>query len=204
MIASPMDPAHIKALLDFLALADRLKTVERRGRVPLPDGSTRRENSAEHCWTLALVALLLHREVAAEIDLARALSMIAVHDLVEVEAGDTYAYDPAACATQAEREAAAAAIVFGSLPPDLGARLRGLWEEFEAGETAEARFAMGCDRLQGFLQNVLSGGLGWREHGVRRADTLPRMDPARAVDPAFDALIGALYARATAGGMLPG
>lgn len=198
-----MEPARIDGVLDFLALADRLKTVERRGLVPLPDGSLRRENSAEHCWTLALVALLLHREVATEIDLGHALCMIAVHDLVEIEAGDTYAYDPAACATQAEREAAAAAVVFGSLPPDLGARLRALWEEFEAGGTAEARFAMGCDRLQGFLQNVLSGGLAWRQHGVTRADTRPRMDPARAVDPAFDALIGALYARAAAGGMLP-
>ncbi|TCZ64418.1 HD domain-containing protein [Roseicella aquatilis] len=198
-----MDAARAEALLDFLALADRLKTVERRGRVPLPGGSTRRENSAEHCWTLALIALLLHREVAREIDLARALSMIAVHDLVEIEAGDTYAYDPAACATQAEREAAAAGVVFGALPPDLGARLRALWEEFEAGESAEARFAMGCDRMQGFLQNVLSDGQGWKEHGVRRADTRPRMDPARAVDPAFERLIGALYARAADGGMLP-
>lgn len=198
-----MTPDRVEAILGFLALADRLKTVERRGLVPLPDGGHRRENSAEHCWTLALVALLLHREVAAEVDLARALSMIAVHDLVEIEAGDTYAYDPAGRATQAEREAAAAEVVFGALPPDLGARLRALWEEFEAGETAEARFAMGCDRLQGFLQNVLSGGLAWQAHGVTYADTLPRMGPAMAVDPAFAAVIGALYARAAAGGMLP-
>lgn len=198
-----MDAARAEALLGFLALADRLKTVERRGRVPLPDGSTRRENSAEHCWNLALIALLLHREVAQEIDLVRALAMIAVHDLVEIEAGDTYAYDPAACATQAERETAAAAVVFGALPPDLGTCLRGLWEEFEAGGTPEARFVMGCDRLQGFLQNVLSDGRGWKEHGVRRADTAPRMDPARAVDPVFERLIGMLYARAAAGGMLP-
>ena len=83
-----MDPARAAALLDFLALADRLKTVERRGLVPLPDGSLRRENSAEHCWNLALLALLLHREVAAEVDLGHALSLIAVHDLVEVEAAD--------------------------------------------------------------------------------------------------------------------
>ena len=129
--------------------------------------------------------------------------MIAVHDLVEIEAGDTYAYDPAGQATQAGREAAAAAIVFAALPPDLGARLRGLWEEFEAGETPEARFAMGCDRLQGFLQNVLSDGMAWKEHGVRRADTAPRMDPAMAVDPVFATLIGALYDRARTGGMLP-
>ncbi|NOG72318.1 HD domain-containing protein [Roseicella sp. DB1501] len=198
-----MDPARAEALLGFLALADRLKTVERRGRVVLPGGGTRRETSAEHSWHLALLALLLHREVAAEIDLGRALAMIAVHDLVEIEAGDTYAYDPAACATQAEREAAAAAIVFGGLPPDLGTWLRGLWEEFEAGTSPEARFAMGCDRLQGFLQNTLSDGLAWKEHGVRRADTAGRMDPARAVDPVLAQLIERLYDRARAGGMLP-
>ncbi|MFC7473321.1 HD domain-containing protein [Dankookia sp. GCM10030260] len=198
-----MDPARATALLDFLGLADRLKTVERRGLVPLPDGSTRRENSAEHCWNLALIALLLHREMAAEVDLGHALSLIAVHDLVEIEAGDTYAYDPTGRATQTEREAAAAAIVFGALPPDLGARLQALWEEFEAGETPEARFAMGCDRMQGFLQNVLSQGASWQAHGVTRADTAPRMDPAMAVDPAFATLIGALYERARAGGMLP-
>lgn len=198
-----MEAGRAEALLGFLALADRLKAVERRGLVPLPDGRLRRENSAEHCWNLALLALLLHGEVAAEIDLARALSMIAVHDLVEIEAGDTYAYDPAACATQAAREAAAAETVFGALPPDLGTRLRALWEEFEAGESAEARFAMGCDCLQGFLQNILSDGRAWREHGVRRADTAPRMDPAIAVDPAFAHLIGVLYERARAGGMLP-
>jgi len=196
-----MDAARAEALIDFLALADRLKTVERRGLVPLPDGTTRRENSAEHCWNLALIALLLHREVAAEIDLGHALSLIAVHDLVEIEAGDTYAYDPAGRATQVERETAAAAIVFGRLPADLGHRLRALWDEFEAGVTPEARFAMACDRMQGFLQNVLSDGRAWREHGVRRADTAPRMDPAIAVDPAFATLIGALYDRAR--GMLP-
>ncbi|MBK1657117.1 HD domain-containing protein [Paracraurococcus ruber] len=196
-----MDPQRIDALLGFLALADRLKTVERRGLVPLPDGTLRRENSAEHCWTIAVVALLLHREVAAETDLARVLSMLAVHDLVEVEAGDTYAYDPAGRATQVERELAAADIVFARLPPDLGPRLRALWEEFEAGETPEARFAMACDRTQGFLQNVLSGGRAWRDHGVALADTRPRMAPAEAVDPAFAALIGALYDRARQGGM---
>jgi putative hydrolase of HD superfamily len=191
-----------EALLGFLALADRLKTVERRGRVVLPDGTTRRENSAEHCWHLALMALLLHRDVAEPVDLGRTLAMIAVHDLVEIEAGDTFAYDAAGRATQAAREAAAADIVFAALPPDLGPRLRALWEEFEAGESPEARFAMACDRTQGFLQNVLSGGLSWREHGVTRAETAPRMDPARAVDPAFAALIDVLYARADAAGML--
>lgn len=191
-----MQPDRAAAILDFLALADRLKTVERRGRVVLPDGATRRENSAEHCWSIALIATLLHQDLAAPVDTARALMTLAIHDLVEIEAGDTFAYDAAARATQAAREAVAAETVFGLLPEDLGTRLRALWEEFEAGETAEARFAMACDRMQGFLQNVLSGGQAWREHGVTRADTAPRMDPAMAVDPAFATLIGRLYDRA--------
>ena len=197
-----MTPGRAEAILGFLALADRLKTVERRGRVVLPDGTARRENSAEHCWHLALAALLLRDEVTADVELGRALAMAAVHDLVEIEAGDTFAYDIAGRATQAARERAAADAVFGALPPDLGARLRALWEEFETGESAEARFAMACDRLQGFLQNVLSGGQAWREGGVTRAQTLERMGPAIAADPAFAALIGRLYARAEADGLL--
>jgi putative hydrolase of HD superfamily len=191
-----MQAERADAILGFLALADRLKSVERRGRVVLPDGATRRENSAEHCWSLALIATLLHQDVAQPLDLGRALMMVAIHDLVEIEAGDTFAYDAAARATQAAREAAAAQTVFALLPDDLGVRLRALWEEFEGGETPEARFAMACDRMQGFLQNVLSGGIAWREHGVTRADTAPRMDPAMAVDPAFAVLIGRLYDRA--------
>lgn len=197
-----MPPDRAASILDFLALADRLKTVERRGRVVLADGTTRRENSAEHCWSLALIGTLLHEEVAASLDLGRALMMVAVHDLVEIEAGDTFAYDAAGRATQADREAAAADIVFGTLPADLAARLRALWEEFEAGESPEARFAMACDRMQGFLQNVLSGGLAWREHGVTVADTLPRMGPAMEVDAVFAALIGRLYDRAAEDGLL--
>lgn len=193
-----MQPERAAAILDFLALADRLKTVERRGRVVLPDGATRRENSAEHCWSLALIGTLLHADVAGPLDLGRALMMVAIHDLVEIEAGDTFAYDAAARATQAEREAAAAETVFGLLPDDIGIRLRGLWEEFEAGESAEARFAVACDRMQGFLQNVLSGGIAWKEHGVSRGDTLPRMTPAMQVDPAFEVLIAHLYERAEA------
>lgn len=196
-----MNPERAVAILDFLALADRLKLVERRGRVKLADGTTRRENSAEHCWHLALLAVLLHAEVAQPVDLGRVLTLVAVHDLVEIEAGDTYAYDPAGQATAAAREAAAADVVFAGLPPELGQRLRAAWEEFEAGTTPEARFAMACDRMQGFLQNVLSDGLAWREHGVTAPVTLPRMQPAMAVDPAFATLIGTLYARAEAEGM---
>jgi putative hydrolase of HD superfamily len=195
-----MTPDRIAAVIDFLAFADRLKHVERRGRTVGPDGAARQENSAEHCWNVALVALLLHGEVAAPPDLGHVLAMIAAHDLVEVEAGDTFAYDEAHVLTQAEREKAAADVVFARLPPDLGARMRALWEEFEEGETAAARFAMACDRAQGFLQGVIGTG-HWRAEGVSEAQTTRRMDPARKVAPVFEALIATLYERARAGGM---
>lgn len=195
-----MDPTRLSAVIDFLALADRLKHVERRGRTVGPDGAARQENSAEHCWNVALVALLLHGEVADPPDLGHTLAMIAAHDLVEIEAGDTFAYDEAHLLTQAERERAAADIVFGALPPDLGTRLRALWEEFEDGRTPAARFAMACDRAQGFLQGVIGTG-HWKANGVSEAQTRGRMDPARAVAPAFEALIEALYDRARRGGM---
>lgn len=195
-----MHPDRAAALIEFLALADRLKHVERRGRTCGPDGTSRQENSAEHCWNVALVALLLHGEMADPPDLGHVLAMIAAHDLVEIEAGDTFAYDEAHLLTQAARERDAADVVFGSLPADLGARLRGLWEEFEDGETSAARFAMACDRAQGFLQGVIGTG-HWRHAGISEAQTHGRMNPARSVAPAFEALIALLYERARSGGM---
>ena len=195
-----MTPERIAALIDFLRLADRLKHVERRGQTVGPDGAARQENSAEHCWNVALVAILLHAEMPDPPDLGHVLAMIAAHDLVEVEAGDTFAYDQAHILTQAARERAAADVVFGRLPPDLGQKLRGLWEEFEAGETPEARFAMACDRAQGFLQGVIGTG-HWKSEGVREDQTQKRMMPARQVAPVFETLIATLYDKARAGGM---
>ena len=195
-----MTPDRIEAVIGFLALADRVKHSERRGRTVGPDGAARQENSAEHCWNVALVALLLHGEVPDPPDLGHVLAMICAHDLVEVEAGDTFAYDPQHVLTQSARERAAADVVFGALPPDLGRRLRALWEEFETGETPAARFAMACDRAQGFLQGVIGTG-HWRHEGVQEDQTHGRMNPARQVAPVFEALIGALYDRARAGGM---
>ncbi len=195
-----MTPDRTAALLDFMALADRLKHVERRGRTRGPDGTDRNENSAEHCWNVALLAVLLHGEVEEKPDLGHVLAMIAAHDLVEIEAGDTFAYDEAHLLTQAERERAAADVVFGVLPPDLGQRLRALWEEFEEGETKEARFAMACDRAQGMMQGVIGTG-HWRHAGIREAQTHGRMNPAREVAAPFEALISLLYERARAGGM---
>jgi putative hydrolase of HD superfamily len=191
---------RLAAIVDFLLLADRLKTVERMGIVP---GAGRRETVAEHCWHMALTALLLERELGFAVDLGRTLALVAVHDLVEILAGDTYAYDQAGVAGQAEREEAAAATLFGTLPDDLAALVDGLWREFEAGETPEARLAKACDRLQGFMQNVAAEGAVWKANGIDRARTRIRTDYPRSVDPAIDAIIDLLYARADAGRMWP-
>lgn len=187
-------PDRLQRILDFLEFADRFKFVERRGYLT---GGERRENDAEHCWHMALVAMVLHGELEdpASVDLGKALRLILVHDLVEIEAGDTYAYDDAAIEGQEEREQRAADRIFGLLPDDLGAEMRALWEEFEARETPEARFAKACDNFQGFMQNVISGGRAWRENGVGREDTRRRTDFPRTADPAFDALLTRLYAR---------
>jgi len=189
----PADPQRLHSLIDFLVVADRMKSIERRTYV---GGSERRENDAEHCWHMALCALLLHREVGIEADLGHTLSLVLVHDLVEIYAGDTYAYDDAALVGQAEREAAAADLLFGDLPADVGARMRSLWDEFEAGKTNEAKIARACDRMQGFLQNFIAEGRSWREHGVTPERTKVRMQPAYDADPVFGELLDVLYARA--------
>ncbi|HEX2528414.1 MAG TPA: HD domain-containing protein [Geminicoccus sp.] len=184
---------RLVAVTEFLMFVDRLKTIERKGVVP---GMNRRETVAEHCWHMALAALLLQREISFKADLGRTLALVAVHDLVEIEAGDTYAYDVSGVAGQAEREEAAAAKLFGMLPPDLGADLDAMWREFEAGVTPEARLAKACDRLQGFMQNIIAKGVVWKENRIDRARTALRTDFPRSVDPAIAEVIEILYAQA--------
>nr|WP_260170411.1 HD domain-containing protein [Roseococcus suduntuyensis] len=178
-------------------MCDRLKHVHRAART-----QGRLENSAEHAWHVAMIAVLLAEEVDPRPDLARVLSMIAVHDVIEIEAGDTFAFDEAGLLTQQAREQAAAARIFGTLPPDLAARLSTLWAEFEAQDTPDARFAMGCDRLQGFAQQVDCGAPAWKEVGLTRARSLKRMQPALDLGPPFAPMIEALYTRAMAEGLL--
>jgi len=180
-------------ILDFLLFIDRFKMIERWGLVG--DGS-RRETDAEHTWHMALYAVLLHGEIGLDCDLAHALKLVLIHDLVEIHAGDAPAYDAAAQAGQAERERAAADRLYAMLPADICEDLKAMWYEFEAAETPEARFAHAVDRLQALGQSVASHGEGWRQHGVRRAQTERRMAPAREVDPEITALVDALMHRA--------
>ncbi len=171
---------RLRQQLAFLLEADKLKRVDRR--TPLADAS-RLENSAEHSWHLILAAMVLREHAVEPFDVLRTIEMAAVHDLVEIDAGDTFAYDPAAKATQHARELVAAERVFGMLPPDQHARLYALWEEFEACETPEARYANALDRLQPLLQNAHSQGGSWRGRALGRTDILERMAPVRTALP---------------------
>jgi putative hydrolase of HD superfamily len=169
-----MPPGRVAKQLGFLSEADRLKSVLRR--TSLIDGS-RLENSAEHSWHLVLVALVVREHAPAGLDELRVLELLAVHDLVEIDAGDTFAYDKAGIATKAARERAAADRIFGLLPDDQRIRLRALWDEFEAHETPEAQFANAIDRFQALLQNAGIGGGTWHSHNLTRKAVLERMAP---------------------------
>jgi len=150
--------------IHFLLEIDRLKQVLRRSIIL---GSSRRENSAEHSWHLAMLALVLHEHANQPVDLLHTLKMLLVHDIVETDAGDTFAYDFENAKTKEEREQRAAERIFGLLPPDQSSALRGLWEEFEARESAESRFANALDRLMPMFHNLADGSGTWQSPGVR-------------------------------------
>jgi len=154
---------RLQQQLEFLVEIDKLKTIFRRNYIA--DGS-RTENDAEHSWTFAMAALLLHEFVVEPIDLLKVLKMALIHDIVEVDVGDTFIYDEAAKVGQAEREQRAAERLFGALPADQGADLLALWREFEEYGTPEARYARAIDRVSALILNLASSGRAWREHGV--------------------------------------
>lgn len=158
------DPDLSRAL-DFFLEVDRLKSVERRNRIT--DGS-RCENTAEHSWHLGIACVILARFAAEPVDLLRAVTMALVHDIVEIDAGDTFAYDTAGEADKRAREEAAADRLFALLADDQAEHLRELWEEYERGDTAEARFVMAVDRMAPMLINLAEGGTAWNEHGISR------------------------------------
>jgi len=159
--------SRLEQQLDFLRVVDALKRVDRMTRLIQRSGETsRRENSAEHSWHLALMAMMLVEHANEPVDLARVLQMILVHDIVEIDAGDTFVYDAAAMVGKADREEAAANRIFGLLPDDQKNVLLELWHEFEARETPEAKYASALDRLAGMLPNAVNNGGTWNEHYV--------------------------------------
>jgi len=163
---------RLERQMRFIIEADKLKEVFRQ---TLVTQSRRPENSAEHSWHFALMIIVLAEHSNHQpLDVLRVLKMVLIHDLVEIDAGDTFAYDTQNMADQHEREARAADRIFGLLPPDQTAEFRALWDEFEAKTTPEARFAAACDRFHPMLLNCLTEGHAWQKHGITQDRVLAR------------------------------
>lgn len=176
-----MEKDTVAKRFSFILEADKLKTIGRR--TLLSDGS-RFENSAEHSWHAALTALVFFDQAfVKDMDLERILKMLLVHDMVEIDAGDTFCYSAQQRRTQVKREQKAAERIFGLLPEAQARTLRQLWQEFDAMETPEARFANAVDRLQPLLQAVRTQGRTWRQYGIRKEQALQRMQPIRTALP---------------------
>ncbi|MGA5763532.1 HD domain-containing protein [Nonomuraea bangladeshensis] len=161
---APEEDRRLNAQIAFAVEIDKLKRIIRRNH--LIDGS-RRENTAEHSWYVGTLAMVLGEHAPPGTDLQRVVAMLLVHDLVEIDAGDTFIYDPVEVAAQADVERAAAERIFGLLPAEQGAELRALWDEFEARETPEARFAKALDRFAPILANHHTEGGTWPLFKVR-------------------------------------
>ena len=155
----------------FALEADKEKRI---GRQTYISNGEEKENDAEHAWHAALMAILLAEYANEPIDVLRTVTMLLIHDMVEIDAGDTYAYDEAAKQTQREREEKAADRIFGMLPGDQRDELRALWEEFEAAQTPEAKFARTMDNIQPAMLNCATGGRAWREKGVKLSQIINR------------------------------
>ena len=162
---------RLEQQFEFFREIDKEKFI---GRQTYLTGGERKENDAEHAWHMAIMAILLNEYANEEIDVLKTVTMILIHDIVEIDAGDTYAYDEEGKATQREREVKAADRLFQMLPEDQGKKLRGLWEEFEEAKTPEARFARTMDHIQPLMLNDATDGKAWREHGIHLSQVLQR------------------------------
>lgn len=162
---------RLEKQLQFILEIDKVKKIIRQ--TPLSDAS-RKENDAEHSWHIALMAYLLQEYVEEPVEVSKVMLMVLIHDLVEIDAGDTYAYDEEGAKTKDERERKAADHIFGMLPEDQGMYLKVLWKEFEAYETAEAKYAHLLDNFQPLLLNDAAGGISWTEHQVKKSQIYKR------------------------------
>lgn len=158
-----MTPTRLNQQLAFLKEIDKVKQIFRQTRL---FDNTRYENDAEHAWHLGLMALVLAEHAATPVDVAKVVTMVLLHDLVEIDAGDTFLYDPKRGVGPSEAEAKAARRIFGLLPEEQAHPLLALWEEFEARQSPEAKFAASLDRLAPLLQNHATAGHAWKAHGV--------------------------------------
>ena len=164
-------PERLKKQLDFILQADAEKEIERR---TLISSGKRFENDSEHAWHMALMAILLSEYANEEIDVLKTVTMILIHDIVEIDAGDTYCYDYELGKSQREREVKAANRIYALLPNDQGKKLRALWDEFEANETPESHFAHAMDCLQPTMLNNATNGEMWKKNGIKLSQVLKR------------------------------
>jgi putative hydrolase of HD superfamily len=179
----PTDDSALARQIQFVLEADKLKTIIRN---TLLTDRSRFENSAEHSWHAALTAVVIFNAADTEgMDLCHIVRMLLVHDLVEIDAGDTFCYSPEQRQTQMRREQKAAERIFGLLPDPQADELRQLWREFDAQETPEARFANAVDRLQPLLQAIHTRGKTWRQNGIRKDQVIERMQPVRVALPSL-------------------
>ncbi|MBQ0064899.1 MAG: HD domain-containing protein [Firmicutes bacterium] len=166
-----MEKTRLQKQFEFIKEIDKEKEI---GRQTYLSSASRKENDAEHAWHLAVMTYLLSEYANEEIDVAKTMLMVLLHDVVEIDAGDTYAYDEVGKQSQREREEKAADRLYALLPEDQGNFLRALWEEFEARETKEAKFARTMDNLQPIMLNAATNGRAWKEHEVHLSSVLKR------------------------------
>lgn len=184
-------PDRFSQILHFLEAIDPFKTIERATYL---SNQKQHESDSDHTWHMAMFALLLYKEIAFEVDVGKVLTLILIHDLCEILAGDTFAYTPEH--NDRERELEAAKQVFALLPPDLNNELLNGWKEFTFGSSPEARFARSLDRMQGLAQNVFSSGRVWKERNVTQAMSRELNRDAQDFDPAIGDIFEKLFQRA--------
>ena len=166
---------RLEQQIQFIVEIDKLKQVVRQ--TYLTDAS-RRENSVEHSWHLAMMAMVLAEHAnESDIDIQRVIKMVLVHDIVEIDAGDTFLYDDKHSESKISRELAAADRLFNLLPTDQAEMFRKLWDEFEARETKDAKFAYALDRLQPMLHNIITKGKAWQQHGIKKSQVIDKNSP---------------------------
>lgn len=166
-----MDQERIEKQFAFIKEIDKEKQI---GRQTYLSNASRKENDAEHAWHMAIMAFLLSEYANEKVDLLKTILMLLIHDIVEIDAGDTYAYDESGKKTQRKREVLAADRIFGMLPDDQKEHMRNLWEEFEEAKTPEAKFARTMDYIQPIMMNDAAGGRSWVEHGISLEQILNR------------------------------
>ncbi len=194
------ETARLQRQIEFILEIDGLKQVMRQN---FTIDKSRQENSAEHSWHIALMALILSEYVEnLQVDVFRVVKMLLIHDLIEIDAGDTFCYDDNACEGQHERELQAAKRIFNLLPVDQAQQLQSIWEEFEARKTLNSRFANALDRLQPLLNNYYTDGKMWQKHNVKRHQVVARNGPIGEVAPELWRYASRLIEDAVARGIL--